>query len=85
MTDMNGQKRCGGCGTQRDKGQTCPICGLVNDPIPMTYGASGTHRRSGTSRSWTVRRRDGPRYAPESYAAELDRDLEMLFPRRGVE
>ena len=22
---------------------------------------------------------------PESYAAELDRDLEMLFPRRGVE
>ena len=70
-TSMNHQKRCGGCGTERDKGQRCPTCGLVNDPIPMT-----------PKQAWVIRRKwdasEGPIF---SFRAELNRDLALLFPR----
>ena len=46
MTDMNDQKRCGGCSTERGKGEECPTCGLVNDPIRMT-----------DKQAWVIRRK----------------------------
>ena len=91
MTDMNGQKRCGGCSTERGKGEECPTCGLVNDPIPMTAKQAWVIRRkwdASEERYQQIMDRAAARQTeigPESYTAELDRDLAMLFPRRGAE
>ncbi len=87
MTDMNDQKRCGGCATERDKGQPCPTCGLINDPIPMTAKQAWVIRHKWDAskvRYQQIMERAAARRAeigPEAYEAELSRDLAMLFPK----
>ena len=76
--------RCGGCGAERDKGQRCSTCGLVNDPIPMTAKQAWVIRRkwdASEARYQQIMDRAAARRAeigPEAYTAEPDRDLAML-------
>lgn len=75
---------CASCGVERGRGETCPTCQLMNDPIPLTaWQAKKTRSRwdeaqDQEDRLWREYYRT-MEIGPEAYAAEMAAQLKELF------